>query len=73
MGSCWQNQAARVAIRLEFTRGMIFSLKDWLIKRSRGSIIDYLVRAEVRVNQSIERHLRDGQSRDCEFRLILRV
>jgi hypothetical protein len=50
MGSCWQNQAARVAIRLEFTRAIIFSLKDWLIKWSYGSIIDYLVQAEVRVN-----------------------
>jgi hypothetical protein len=71
MGSRWQNQAAKMAIRLGFIRAIIFSLKDWLIMRSWGSIIDYSFLAEVRVNQSMEHHLRDGQSGDCEFRLIL--
>jgi hypothetical protein len=52
---------------------MIFSVKDWLIGRSQGSIIDYWFQVEVRVNQSMEHHLRDGRSGDCEFRLILRV
>ena len=71
--SCGQIWAAKLAIRLEVTQGMIFSLKDCSIGRSRGSIIDYSFRAEVRVNQSMEHHLslRDGRSGDCEFRLIL--
>ena len=61
----------KIAIHLRITRRMIFCLKDWLISLSQGSINDYLYRANVRVNQSMEYHLRDGQSRDCEFRLIL--
>ncbi len=71
MASRGRSRAAKLAIRLEVTRGMIFSLKDCSIGRSRGSIIDYSFRAEVRVNQSMKHHLRDGQSGDCEFRLIL--
>jgi hypothetical protein len=39
---------------------MIFSLKDWLIMQSWGSMIEYSFRAEVRVNKSMEHHLRDG-------------
>jgi hypothetical protein len=71
MASLGRIRAARLAIHLEVTWGMIFSLKDYLIGRSRGSIIDYLFRAEVRVNQSMEHHLRDGRSGDCMSRLIL--
>ena len=71
LASRWRIRAAKLAIRLEVTWGMIFSLKDCSIGQSRGSIIDYSFRAEVRVNQSMEHHLRDGQSGDCEFRLIL--
>ena len=71
MASHRRIRAARLAIPLEVTQGMIISLKDCSIGRSRGSIIDYSFRAEVRVNQSMEHHLRDGRSGDCEFRLIL--
>jgi hypothetical protein len=62
MASRWRILAAKLAIRLEVTRGMIFSLKDCLIGQSRGSIIDCSFRAEVRVNQSMEHHLRMGEA-----------
>ena len=49
---------------------MIFSLKDWLIGRSQGSIIDYLFQEEVRVNQSMEHHLKMGEAKNVSLGLF---